>query len=236
MCGTFNLLSTASDATCRGCQRPLRETNEQYYLEREMDAISTNAVETGRSWGWWVGIAIWYACGLLVREKGGTSFGTVVMVTLFAAAIGYVVFQVVRNRIRTACLLHGFADPSPHAEKFRWRDWQRTARRHQEQLEKNQKRTWSSGWGFWIFVFLGVGLLFVYPYFFSDYAQGYRKGVQDVRELNRQGLAARTAGELVNALDLIPTDASKSVDWNAGYRQGYKQELQALFPRRRPGK
>ncbi len=60
----------------------------------------------------------------------------------------------------------------------------------------------------------------------TDYRAGYNQAVQDVRQVRKSGnLASELAMKASVASGLIPTDSTKSADWNAGYREGLKEEL-----------
>lgn len=58
----------------------------------------------------------------------------------------------------------------------------------------------------------------------SDHAQGFRAGVSSVRQARRD-LGA--FGDVTANIALsLPTDRTKSEDWNAGFRAGVRDELQ----------
>ncbi len=60
----------------------------------------------------------------------------------------------------------------------------------------------------------------------TDYQQGYNQGVREVREMRKEGgWAANLGGQMAVALEMFPTRDNKSADWNAGYRQGIKDEM-----------
>jgi hypothetical protein len=75
-------------------------------------------------------------------------------------------------------------------------------------------------------------LLFVghqgYHSYFSDFARGRSAGVAHVREMAAKGAFVRAGMNLGNLLDLIPSDPNGSPDWNAGFRAGFKDELDRM--------
>ena len=60
----------------------------------------------------------------------------------------------------------------------------------------------------------------------SEYDQGYRKAVQDVRETRQKtGVVGEATMQLGDQLGLIG-DPQRSAEWNRGYREGAHAELQ----------
>lgn len=61
---------------------------------------------------------------------------------------------------------------------------------------------------------------------FSDHSAGYDQAVRDVREARKRGDLAEEGGmQLLDAFQMAPVDPQKSADWNAGYRQGFREEV-----------
>jgi hypothetical protein len=59
----------------------------------------------------------------------------------------------------------------------------------------------------------------------TDYQDGYREGVQDVRELRKEaGIVGEIGLQIMDDLGTVPVDEQKSADWNAGYREGVRRE------------
>lgn len=63
----------------------------------------------------------------------------------------------------------------------------------------------------------------------SDFQRGYNEGVSVIRHGRAQGgfeaFCFTGGAQVMVAIDTIPTDKGKTADWNAGFRQGFKDEL-----------
>lgn len=75
-----------------------------------------------------------------------------------------------------------------------------------------------------LFVLLLIVLcVWFYQAELSDYAQGRRAGVAVAREARRE---LDVLGDIaVNFMLGMPTDHTRSADWNAGFRAGVREEL-----------
>ena len=88
----------------------------------------------------------------------------------------------------------------------------------------------SSGWVQVILVAAVVGGTYLYRTEFSQYALGRKAGIQHVREASAKGPFIRAGMNAANMIDLIPTKPDASPDWNAGFRAGFKEELERMHP------
>ena len=79
-------------------------------------------------------------------------------------------------------------------------------------------------------VFVLVAGYQVYQSEFSQYALGRKAGVRHVREMSAKGAFVRAGMNAANMIDLIPTNPDASPDWNAGFRAGFKEELERMYP------
>lgn len=60
----------------------------------------------------------------------------------------------------------------------------------------------------------------------TEYQQGYRAGIDGVREMRVNGSSWQNFGmSLAVGLGQYPKYPEKSVDWNSGYRQGIQDEM-----------
>ncbi|MFO0865667.1 MAG: hypothetical protein U0744_13610 [Gemmataceae bacterium] len=60
----------------------------------------------------------------------------------------------------------------------------------------------------------------------NDFNQGFNQGVESVREVrHKQGPLGNLGLQAAEQIGVIPTNAKKSADWNAGFREGIRSEL-----------
>jgi hypothetical protein len=60
----------------------------------------------------------------------------------------------------------------------------------------------------------------------NDFNEGFNQGVEAVREIRqKQGPLGNLGLQAAEQVGVIPSDAKKSADWNAGFRQGFRNEL-----------
>jgi hypothetical protein len=60
----------------------------------------------------------------------------------------------------------------------------------------------------------------------SEYDQGYRQGVQDVRETRQKlGVIGETGMQVMDQIGVVGRP-ERSDEWNQGYREGAHAELQ----------
>jgi hypothetical protein len=60
----------------------------------------------------------------------------------------------------------------------------------------------------------------------NDFNEGFNQGVEAVREIRqKQGPLGNLGLQAAEQIGVIPSDAKKSADWNAGFRQGFRNEL-----------
>ena len=86
---------------------------------------------------------------------------------------------------------------------------------------------WLSPW--LILPALALGY-YVYQSEFTQYAKGKAAGVQHVRQMNMRGAFIRSGVFVANKLDLIVTGPKATPDWNAGFRVGFKEEVERMYP------
>ena len=59
---------------------------------------------------------------------------------------------------------------------------------------------------------------------------GPEAGIRHVREMSQKGPFIRAGMNAANVIDLIPNKPDASADWNAGFRAGFKEELERMHP------
>jgi hypothetical protein len=136
----------------------------------------------------------------------------------------------------------GFVDRSPRAAAVRRWGWESAAARYRTRDEPFRPATASPApvpagssipWRTVVLCVLLFGGYLGYRSHLSDYAVGQRAGVAHVREMAAKGVFVRAGMNLGNVLDLIPSDPNASADWNAGFRAGFREELDRMYPQSR---
>lgn len=60
----------------------------------------------------------------------------------------------------------------------------------------------------------------------NDFNEGFNHGVEAVREIrHKRGPLGNLGLQAADQVGVIPSDTKKSADWNAGFRQGFRNEL-----------
>jgi hypothetical protein len=60
----------------------------------------------------------------------------------------------------------------------------------------------------------------------NDFNEGFNQGIETVREIRqKQGPLGNLGLQAADQVGAIPSNAKKSADWNAGFRQGFRNEL-----------
>jgi hypothetical protein len=88
----------------------------------------------------------------------------------------------------------------------------------------------------WQTVAVGVVLFVGYQgcqAYFIDYKDGRKAGVARVQSMAAGGVFVRDGMTPAKALTMVPADPNASPDWNAGFRDGFKEELERLYPQAR---
>ncbi|WP_439622080.1 GYF domain-containing protein [Gemmata sp.] len=238
-CGTFNLVSDGfglfSYDKCRGCGRWLRETNPDEFLDAEMERVYENSVTApGLTAVLWAlpGAFLLSCTGVLPKAPNGHNSPTALLVTIGLLYLG--LRAVLARAIRWTGSWDGLGTRSELAGRMRGRSWDAVAARYARARGAGGGRS-RSGCGA-MGLKIGAGLVLavagfsVYQAQFSQYALGRKAGVQAVREASAKGVLVRAGLNFANVIDLIPTDPKASADWNAGFRAGFQEELERMYP------
>lgn len=118
---------------------------------------------------------------------------------------------------------------------MRGRSWEPVAARYaQSRGAAGGARPTSNGGSIWLKIVVGVVVtvvgFYVYEAEFSQYALGRKAGVQHVREMSKKGPFIRAGMNAAKMIDRIPNNPDVSADWNAGFRAGFKEELERMYP------
>jgi hypothetical protein len=187
----------------------------------------------GNTCGWVAGvltfIVYWNVYGI---DGGGF------VVRLLVAAAGYFITSfAVAAAIRARGARRGFGDRSLRADEMADRGWDLADRYRYRNAPKRPdapKTTAEPTGKPYLKLVLGAIVLVVgyqvYQSEFSQYALGRKAGVQHVREMSQKGAFIRAGMKAADVLDLVPNNPNASADWNAGFRAGFKEELERMYP------
>lgn len=137
--------------------------------------------------------------------------------------------------IRRIGSCEGLGNRSKLAERMRGRSWEAVATRYaQARGAGDGTRPPSSGGAIWLKIGVGVAVavvgFYVYEAEFSQYASGRKAGIRHVREVSQKGPFIRARMNAAKMIDLIPNNPNASPDWNAGFRAGFREELERMHP------
>ena len=224
-----------SYGNCRGCGRSLRETNPDEFLDAEMERVYENSVRhpNGTAFIWALPISYLLFCtGVLPTGPNNHISTTSFLVTLGVLFLG--LRAALTRYIRWIGSWEGLSNRSELAERMRGRSWEAVATRYAQARAGDGTRPASSGGAIWLKIGVGVVVavvgFYVYEAEFSQYAAGRKAGVQHVREMSKKGPITRAGMNAAKVIDLIPNDPNASADWNAGFRAGFKEELERMYP------
>lgn len=246
-------------ARCRGCGAPLAEAYPAALLLSEMERVNANAAEVGRGVGRVAGVVAYVVFLAAVAGMSGWLIGLYVGFAAYAVTRRVVRGYVRRRAYRTG---YGDPSPLADAMnapgvRHRWEyvwDPTRNANAHRRAREWEKgfdrllqnpaaaaaasppaRRWWDRLPAVKVAAVVGVVIAgcYVYRAEFSPYALGRKAGVAHVREMAAKGAFVRAGMTLAKALDLIPTDPNAGPDWNAGFRAGFQEELERMYPQAR---
>lgn len=239
-CGVFNIVSLGFGRfldqpghRCRGCGCPLTESAPQLHLESEMQRVYANSRVLGNTCGWAAAVLAFVLHWSVYGIDGG---GLVVRLAVAAAAYCVTSFLVART-VRARGARGGFGNRSPKADQMAGRNWDLAHQYRQSDTPRAARSpqpgppaAGTSPLKMVIGAVVLFGAAYLYRTEFTQYELGRKAGVQHVREMSTKGAFIRAGMQGANALDLIPNNPDASADWNAGFRVGFKEELERMRP------